>query len=358
MDDNFENAYDFGDYGKLIYECDDSLGEYETSQLKRKALIKSPRLYFFIAVILIMVSWFIASLISNAIKHGFLVSIGMHITGFFALFVMSLIIILSIGGFWGKMVRWNADRKKSNLKEFINREDQRDEFLNSGKNVLRIYKDRIVIIEKRESIVFDTNDIKKVRISYAANQEKEGYNAIFFTDKGKFKISRALLPLGKKTLIQFKKIFREKLEIDSSVKNARSKKPLRSYIAPLLFVSLGILFGIVTIVLHFALDKSIPIFLGGFFIICSFVGICCILDFISALKDIALPLLVSVLFLSFPYMTLYTIYNANGIALTAKVFFEVFNPIGAAVIFFGSLGLTFIFDAIKTAIDYVRYGDL
>ncbi|MDE5990683.1 MAG: hypothetical protein K2H36_03750, partial [Clostridia bacterium] len=231
------------------------------------------------------------------------------------------------------------------------------EFLNSGKNVLRIYKDRIVIIEKRESIVFDTNDIKKVRISYAANQEKEGYNAIFFTDKVKFKISRAMLPLGKKTLIQFKKIFREKLEIDSSVKNARSKKPLRSYIAPLLFVSLGILFGIVTIVLHFALDKSIPIFLGGFFIICSFVGICCILDFISALKDIALPLLVSVLFLSFPYMTLYTIYNANGIALTAKVFFEVFNPIGAAVIFFGSLGLTFIFDAIKTAIDYVRYGD-
>ena len=95
--------------------------------------------------------------------------------------------------------------------------------------------------------------------------------------------------------------------------------------------------------------------MGIFFIIGGVAAICGILDFIPILKDIVLPFLVGAVFFGFPYMILYTAYNANGLELTASRFFQVFNPIGVAVIFLGGLGLLFIIKAIKTLIEYIKY---
>ena len=110
MDDNFEIGYELSDYGKLRYEFYDSLCTLDMSKQGRNAMLKNPRTYYFAVVILFLLSWFIASFISNSIKHGFFVSLGLHASGFFALFVMSLIIFL-LADFGGNSLGGALKRK-------------------------------------------------------------------------------------------------------------------------------------------------------------------------------------------------------------------------------------------------------
>ena len=354
--DKFRAGYELSDYGKLLFEYDDTRGQLEMSDQKRKAMLKNPGFYYIIAIIAVLGAWFIASLISNAKKHGFAVSLGMHASGFFVLFVMSLLLILSVGGFWGKFIRWNAS-KTANIKSFNTKEKDVRDMVDSVRNALQIYEDWIVITNTGVTNVYNIHMVDKVKMNYVNAKRKSGYYAAFLATSGEIEFARVVIPNEKTLLFQLKKIFGDNIEIERPVKKAvvDTNKRLGQIVGPLVFVSIAILAGVGVIIMHFYVAKSIPVFLGAFFIIGGMLGICGTLDFIPILKDVVVPLLFGAVFLFFPYMLMDLVYKSNNKVLTVRSFFELFNPFGAAVIFFGGLGLLCVIGAIKTVMDYIRY---
>lgn len=351
MESEFKIGYELTDYGKLLFEYDDSLGILDMSKQKKKAMLKQPMFYWLLLVGAVLIVWFVVSLVSNSIKHGFLQSVGLHMSGGFALLVMGTIIFLSIGGQWGKFARWST-RKKLKVKEFNKSENLREEYLDTQKNVLQIYEDYIVITQSGQCKAYNMRAVRKVKLCYADKYGRNFYLA-FFADGGEFAISKAAIPSEKANIFAIKKIFGRLLEEEKI--NQKSKTSHSQLIAPIIFASLAIIAGGGVIAMHFIVDNSIPIFLGAFFIIGGLIGLCASLNSLPILKDAVLPILVGAVFLFFPYMLISTVYNSKGIALTVKHFFEVFNVFGAAVIFFGALGVVFVYSGIKAFINYIRF---
>ncbi len=345
--DTFRLGCELSDYGRLLYECDDSLGMYGASQQRLKAVFRNPVFYYFSLIIVMLVIWFVASLIFNIVRHGFLASIGMNIGGFITLFVISLIVFSSFGGVWSKLLK-RLIGKKENKQEMVS-------IVENKRNAIQIYQDWLVITNLGIVEVYDIHMVEKVRLSFINN--KKGYHMAFYAVNGVVKFAKVKIPCQRYMIIRLQKIFGDKLVVERPYKKfvIQTTKSARDIILPIAFVSLAIILGAGLIVMHYLVSQSVPIILGIFFIIGGVAAICGILDFIPILKDVVLPFLVCAVFFGFPYMILYTTYNANGLELTASRFFQVFNPIGVAVIFLGGLGLLFIIKAIKTLIEYIKY---
>ncbi len=141
----FKLTYELPDYGKLLFDFDGNLNGLEMSKQRRKAMFRSVGFYYLITPVFVMVVWFIASLIINSIKYGFLKSVGLHASGFFALFVMSLILLLSAFGGWGKFMRWAGRRNLADIKGFNQNEREREEVSQSRHHSIQIYEEYLVI---------------------------------------------------------------------------------------------------------------------------------------------------------------------------------------------------------------------
>lgn len=345
--DTFRLGCELSDYGRLLYEYDDSLGMYGTSQQKLKVVFRNPVFYYFSLIILMLVIWFVASLIFNIVRHGFLASIGMNIGGFVTLSVISLIVFSSFGGVWSRLLK-RLIGKKENKQEMVS-------IVENKRNAIQIYQDWLVITNLGIVEVYDAHMVEKVKLSFI--NHKKGYHLAFYAVNGVVKFAKVKIPCQQYMIIQFQKIFGDKLVVERPQKKLvlQTNKSARDILLPIAFVSLAIILGAGLIVMHYLVSSSIPIFLGVFFIIGGMIAICGILDFIPILKDVVLPFLVGAVFVGFPYMVLHTVYDANDVELTAQNFFQVFNPIGVAVIYFGGLGLLFIIKAIKTLIEYIKY---
>ena len=356
---SFKLGYELSDYGKLKFEYDEVQNGLEMSSQRRKAMLKSPGFYYMMFLVLFLVVWFIASLISNSSKHGFLVSLGLHASGFFALFVMCLIVLLSAFGGWGRFMRW-ASGKKTDVKNFNKSENEIKDFYETKKNSIHIYEEWLVITNYGYTQVYYLDKVASVRLE-PDNVFEDSLNAYFTSIDGEVAHACVRIPYEKTLFIQLKKLFGDKLTIHKKERAHKAvlkrNKPIGTLIGLTLFVSIAILAGVGVIVMHYLLEPSIPIFLGAFFIIGGCIMLCGVYDFIPVLKDVLVPIMAGSIFLFFPISLIQLVYASNEIALTLKSFFEIFTVYGAAVVFFGWLGLMFVFIGIKTAIDYIRYGE-
>ncbi|MDE6475179.1 MAG: hypothetical protein K2L70_08785 [Clostridia bacterium] len=353
----FKLDYELTDYGKLLFDFDGNLNGMEMSKQRRKALVGSLGFYILIAPVFLMVVWFIASLISNSIKFGFWKSLGLHLSGFFAMFVMSLILLLSAFGGWGKFARMASRGKLSDIKEFNAREIEQEEISSKKRNSIQIYEEWLVITNCGWTEVYDMSMLEKVKLE-GNDVRNKSYIISFTSTKGETVYSALTIPREKTLIIQLKKIFKDKLVIQNRVAQKRGKlrnKPVGTLIGLTFFVSIFILAGIGIILMHFYIEPSIPIFLGAFFIIGGCIGLCGVYDFIPALKDVLVPLLFGSVFMFFPISIVQVIAKQSGGVMSVKDIFGIFSPISAAVLFFGWLGLLLIYTGIKNIIDYIRY---
>ena len=55
--DTFRLGCELSDYGRLLYEYDDSLGMYGASQQRLKAVFRNPVFYYFSLIIVMLVIW-------------------------------------------------------------------------------------------------------------------------------------------------------------------------------------------------------------------------------------------------------------------------------------------------------------
>lgn len=365
---NFEVDYELSDYGKLRFEYDDKVSQLDMTPQKRKRLYKSFGFYYILAVIIILIIWFIASLISNAIKFGFWKSLGMHISGGFALFVMSLIILLSAFGGWGKFARLVNGGNLKNVKKFKEEEKINDDMNMSRSNAVRIYDEWLVITNQGWSNTYYLDKVAQVKLKQFGAYGKY-FTLSFVSFDGEIAFAKVIIPSEKMYMINLRRIFGDKLCVEKiesmpsvekashPVKTAIKKrnKSIGELIGLTCFVGIFILAGILVIWMHYNVEPSIPAFLGGFFIAVSCIALCGIYDFVPILKDVLVPILFGAVFMFFPISLIKVIYKSNDTALTIKSLLGVFTPISAAVVFFGWMGLLFVIVGIKTAIDYIRY---
>lgn len=354
---SFKLDYELTDYGKLLFDFDGNLNGMDMSKQKRKALIGSPGFYFLLAPVFLMVVWFIASLIANSIKFGFLKSVGMHLSGFFAMLVMSLILLLSAFGGWGKFARMASRGKLKDIKEFNASEREKEEILSKKRNSIQIYEEWLVITNCGWTGVYDLSMLEKVKLE-GNDVRNKSYVMSFTSTDGEVVYSALTIPREKTLIIQLQKIFKDKLVIQNRVAQRRTKsvnKPIGTLIGLTFFVSIFILAGIGIILMHFYIEPSIPIFLGAFFIICGCIALCGVYDFIPALKDVLVPILFGSVFMFFPISIVQVMAKQSDGAMSVKDIFGIFNPLSAAVLFFGWLGLLLIYTGVKNIIDYIRY---
>ncbi|MDE6210457.1 MAG: hypothetical protein K2G42_00565 [Clostridia bacterium] len=355
---SFKLDYELTDYGKLLFDFDGNLNGMDMSKQRRIAMVSSPGFYFLIAPVFLMVVWFIASLIANSIKFGFLVSLGLHFSGFFALAVMSLILLLSAFGGWGKFARMASRGKLGDIKEFNASEREKEEILSKKRNSIQIYEDWLVITNCGWTGVYDLSMLAKVKLE-GNDVRNKSYVLSFTSTKGETIYSALSIPREKTLIIQLKKIFKEKLVIQNRVAQKRAgkliNKPIGTLIGLTFFVLIFILAGVGVILMHFYLDPSIPIALGAFFIIGGCIALCGVYDFIPALKDVLVPILFGSVFMFFPMSIVQVIAKQSDGAMSVKDLFGIFNPISAAVLFFGWLGLLLIYTGIKNIVDFIRY---
>ncbi len=358
MEDSFELQYELTDYGKLLFDFDGNLNSMDMSEQRRKLMLRNPIFYYLNALAILLVIWFFESLIVNAIKLGFLQSLGLHLSGLFGLFVMCLILLLSAYGGWGKFIRWSSRGRLGGLKEFNAGEKEKEEVSWTKRNSIQVYEDWLVITNYGWTQVYYLSKVAEVRLQSAEITNK-CYTATFISIDGKSVRASVKIPREKIILIQLRKIFGNKLKIQNvalSKKAVRRRnKSIGTLIGMTCFVSLAILVGVGIILLHYLLEVSVPVALGVFFIIGGLIGLCGVFDFVPILKDVMVPLLFGGFFLFFPISLIQIVINDSGGALTYKQFFGIFNVWGAGVLFFGGLGLYFVFLGIKTPIQYIRY---
>ena len=187
----------------------------------------------------------------------------------------------------------------------------------------------------------------------------KSYVLSFTSTNGENIYSALSIPREKTLIIQLKKIFKDKLVIQNRVAQKRAgkliNKPIGTLIGLTFFVSIFILAGVGVILMHFYIDPSIPIFLGAFFIIGGCIALCGVYDFIPALKDVVVPILFGSVFMFFPMSIVQVMAKQSDGAMSVKDIFGIFNPISAAVLFFGWLGLLLIYTGVKNIIDFIRY---
>lgn len=357
----FKLTYELPDYGKLLFDFDGNLNGLEMSKQRRKAMFRSVGFYYLITPVFVMVVWFIASLIINSIKYGFLKSVGLHASGFFALFVMSLILLLSAFGGWGKFMRWAGRRNLADIKGFNQNEREREEVSQSRHHSIQIYEEYLVVTNFGWSQAYYFDKVAQV-ILESADKFHTIYKVKFISVDGEEVKSYVQIPREKTIIIQLKKIFGEKLKIKNAGQTKktavlRRNKSIGSLIGLTLFVSIPILAGIGVILMHFYVAPSIPAVLGVFFIFGGCIALCGVYDFVPALKDVLVPILFGSVFLFFPMSIIQVIIEHSNAGLTLKQMFGIFHPISVAVFFFGWLGLLCIFVGIKNLIDYIRYRD-
>ncbi|MDE5655114.1 MAG: hypothetical protein K2I46_05845 [Clostridia bacterium] len=356
---SFKLTYELSDYGKLLFDFDGNLNGLDMSKAKRKAMLRSPGFYYMLLLVFTLVVWFLSSLIANSIKYGFFTSVGGHMQGFFVLFVMCLIVCLSAFGGWGKFARWAGRGKLTDVKGFNQSEKEREEANNNKNNSIQIYEEYLVITNYGWAQSYYLDKVAQV-ILESSDKWHMQYKASFISDDGEEVKANVEIPREPTLIIQLKKIFGDKLKIRNVGQTKRKairkrNKSIGALVGLTCFVSLPILIGIGAIVISYTLIPTMPAFLGVFFIIGGCLGLCGVYDFIPALKDILVPLLFGSVFLFFPISLMQLVFMSMHKALTLKSFFSTFNVFGAAVIFFGWLGLLFVIVGIKTMIDYIRY---
>ena len=355
----FKLDYELTDYGKLLFEFDGNMDGLDMSKAKRKEMFRSPAFYYMLLLVFTLVVWFLGSLISNAMKYGIAKSLGMHAQGFFVLFVMCLIVCLSAFGGWNKFMRFAG--KGGNVKGYIANEREREEVEAIEKNSIQIYKEYLVITNFGWTQVYHLDMVAQA-ILESSDRWHLKYDVKFISESGEEVKAVIEIPREQTLLISLKKIFGDKLII-RNVGQVREdavqkrNRPIGALIGLTCFVSLPIFVGIAAIVMSYTVIPQMPAFVGVFFIFGGVLALCGVYDFIPILKDIFAPILFGVLFLIFPISLVKLVFTSMNRVLTLKTFFSTFNVLGAALIFFGWLGLMFVLYGLKTAIDYIKYRD-
>ena len=331
-----ELGYELTDYGKLLFEYN-SLAKklpirFSSEMLKEN--VKSPWFYFLISMPIVMIAWFIASLISASALKGDerLLRIGITLGSLIPISIISFITIWVSFGCFKNFSGWESRRPR----------DKKDEFL-------RIYEDYFVVKQDEVTSVYDMSQIVKVELHWYR------YIKIIFENSSKtFYLG---IPPRPMTIEKLAKIFGEKLIVDEPLRSAKpvgviSFGEIILGIFLLLFAT-GMVVGLILMRKYLGVD--VPIFLivmftGGVLMIAG--GI---LSFIPFVKDIVMPFMAALFFIVIPWELVGTLHRLWNLGEGFKVY-TVFSPFSCMALLLSYVSVLFIVSGIKAIKEYKLYG--
>ena len=372
------------DFGKLLFECDESQTVYDTSKDKRKAMRRSPAFWLFIAIVAFMTGWFLYSLIVASIYDGFGVAVVVHIPGFVVLAVCDAICVLSAFGLWGRFMRFafkhNLVRARGSegrsMRELEKQLDAADE-RRASRNALSVYEDYIVVVKEGISAVYSRGGLEAVHMrNFGAGMKVE-----FDGGRG----GKAFFIVCQSDAIEIRRIFKDKYVKPPkrdvrTEKASKRKKPSPEKrrggkikrVKPVcvcdkstgfltgatLIVLAAIGFGVATILLHYYVNEQVPELLGVFFILGGIVALLTVYDFVPIIHEFFVPFSAGALFVVAPILILGAIYSAVGLQVTLADIMLVFTPLNAGCAFLSLMGTVIVLYSFRKLYKYIRYGDI
>ncbi|MDE7191161.1 MAG: hypothetical protein K2O35_01630 [Clostridia bacterium] len=330
--------YELTDYGKLLFEynsLEKKLPLYVSSE-KRKANLKSPLFYYVISIPIVMICWFIASLISAASLSGdaLYLRLGLTLGSLLPMALCCFIVIKIAFGFWGNLYQWKL-RGSYNKKE----------------EYLRVYKDYVVVKKDDVTSVYDMTKIVSVELHwcYYIMFRFQNTSQVFFIEIPPSPISAERLAriFGEKLTVAASKRFAEPVDLDS--------KSVGELIIGTLFALFAMGVGVAVICIRVHLGVDVPVFLGIMFIGGGLMLACGILSFIPFVKDIITPFMAGAFFIVMPWGLVSTLHGEWGLGEGFKVF-TVFSPFSCFAVVLSSVSVLFIANGVIAIMDYIRYG--
>ncbi len=373
--------------GKLLYEYSDAKHALDMSKRERKRYIKSFTAIWILLCVLLLTVWCVVNFVLDLRIYDRSSVVKNYVIMFIILGVIILIAILTVFGLWGIFMRKISKFYRPHKPESRRRtEELQSEFqmVDANKiceNALMIFEDRIVIKNHGKEIVIDRNELSVCSMI----KSRTGIFLVFFIRNKTEKISiGSMLPVSDSYLI--KKYLGDKLEEikipktkrknktkntdsyskkskqdttetpspkHSRAKSDRSQIEIASLVAGIICIVVGI--GIVLLG-HFHIMGDMPAIVGGFpigmglmFIVLAFHRYEIVNVFLVKISAAALLIFMGLMFLFIIEE------GVTKASVTVSTLLRHPTIYGLACLFFVSVGISIIPNAVKSLIEYIKY---
>lgn len=241
--------------GEWLYGYSSSENIYADRKGNTKKYWKEPSGIFLLLVAAFLVFWFVYSVIFAVIDGG---SVFLHLSDGFAVFVMVIIILLSVFGGWGHLVRLEARlraRGNTDSEDYIKATEEQNKFSNS----FNVFTDYLVLQIAGEEKIINRNYLETVKLIRVA----EGYQVVFVSKSGEeIDICDLVVPYSQ--FKELKKCFNDKLTLKNAKKAFDGKFINQKIVVPVVvsaaLIAISSFFGLPI----FSDFKSFHEFLCGF----------------------------------------------------------------------------------------------
>ncbi len=364
------------DYGQLQYEYSDAVSSLDMTKSQRKRHLKSFTAIFILLCTTLIAVWCVWNFVLDLKLYTSSSVINYYIPLLIVVLIIMLIAVLSVFGLWGKFMRAvtkfyrphdvQARQRLDEIKSDLDAADNRK----ATENAVAIYENAIIITVKGEKKFIDRST------RYSAKMTKLSHALLLSFDgeyTGNVNVNR-LLPSSDAYLI--KKALGDKLtvtEVPKTPKRKRTKhkrdrkekKPRRTFDFSFADVEVGaivaggitILVGIaVTIIGYFDLMNGMPPSVGGFVIMLGLMFVCLAFINFDLVQVFVIKIAAAAMLI---YMGIVFLLIIEAGVTAAPVTFNTLlrhpSIYGIACLFFVSVGVSLIPNAIKSLIEYIKY---
>ncbi len=370
-EDILQNGFDEErELGAFLFEYDDSTNIYTHSTSLKKAL-KSPITYYFMAIMLFLLGSIIFGAVSMPKFVGIKWTILIVVVNLFVFAMILLIVLTTVFGWWGKILRFGMRNPEFLSKRGIDKQRQQEaiaqmkaaESNKASRNSLTVYENYVEVVNRGYVSLYKKEHIKSFvivryrkffRIKIISNTLNIAYSEAMIPDEFLGTFIRATADISTTQ----ENGFVEKnspLKVKEIKYTSSSAPSIGSLIGITFFLLLPIGMGIFLIAGHYYINPVFPVFLGIVFIIGGFVALCGLYSFIPFVKHVLVPMAFGVMFTLGPVFLLKQIYLALEIKLTVYSYFAFTNPVTLGFSFIISLGFFIIAYSIRSIMDYILY---
>lgn len=341
---------DFGQAETPLYEFSDAKTELEMRRgptgWKKKCFSA-----YLIFVMIAFFAWLLYSLIAMSLARGFGKALVSHIGTLFVFIAGELILFLTVTGKWGAFARSSIRSRTANMRDprvrMLAAEIAAVDANKPQENALRIFADRIVVINGGTKAVLPRADIGKIvctrtaaglRLSFRLlGADAQALTAAIAVPVSDFPMLRKYL--GGMEL---------KRDADLSAPTRSLKKRLLLLLPFTIFLAAGI----VLFALHFT-AAAIPWPIGVLFLLIPMIGIPAVFSDYTFVRNGFLPLMTGLVFVLLPVLVAAAVLTLTQ--TTAAELLGVFTPVHMVLGVFFAIGIICIFSGAAGMIDGARW---
>lgn len=342
------------DYGKEVYSYSDSRTWIDLSPKQKLHIRFSPQGIFLSSLAVLLSAWFIFSfiyrMVTEADKGGVALSM---LPSLVIVAACVAILLISVFGGWGKLLRWGYKHRMVRGKGAANRKWHEEIKRADSRKYVEC---SVTVTEKFVSLSIYGQIYNFLREAVSVNVSRiyDSLRLAFTVDGYGFEFPHYL---PAKEYVWLKKAFKDSLQV---VKEEQTKFDRKKLIKEIPAICVGLFIVVISVMLivaHYKWVSEIPPFLGVFFLTMSLLVFCNIFSEIPLIDEVGVPFSFSAVLLIVPpwaYVWIETEIMKNQI--TFLHILTHCTTFAAGFGFFWIMGIYTLSFAISKAVDYARFG--